>query len=194
MAYFSAAEAAELAMEVGEVGQAYYRLIAEATRYPRMRALLTDMAHEEATHSAAWAALCDDSTDVPVRSEEEWAEYRQYVRAAAHSVLPYGPDTVLAAARRASGERDVIGLAKELAESISKFVGTLYATVSLDGCRSVAEQILDDQASRLRNLEQMLWSSSPERRPAARIPTEQRVVVSASQRELSPLGQATTAD
>jgi hypothetical protein len=88
----------------------------------------------------------------------------------------------------------VVGLAKELAESISKFVGTLYSTVSLDGCRSVAEQILDDKASRLRNLEQMLSPSSLERWPAVRMPTGQRVVLSAGERESSPLVSVTTGD
>jgi rubrerythrin len=194
MAYFSAAEAAELAMEVGEVGQAYYRLLAQSTRYPRMRALLMDIAKEEAAHAAAWAALCDGRADVPVQSEEEWQEYRQYVREVAHNVLPYGPDDVLAAVQRAKGERDVIEIARELAESINGFVGTLYDTVSLDGCQSVAEQIMSDQASRLRDLEQMLWSTATERVRSAGSQAFQRVALSAEERELSPLVPVVSGD
>ncbi len=194
MAYFSAAEAAELAIEVGEVGQAYYRLIAERTRYPRMRALLMDMAQEEAAHGAAWAALCEGRADTPVRSEEEWQEHRQYVRAAAHSVLPYGPDQVITTVQRAQGERDVIGVAKELAESMSRFVTTLCGSVSLNGCRSAAEQIMSDKASRVRYLETMLWSSSSERERPARSQAGLRVALSAEERVLMPLAPVTTGD
>jgi hypothetical protein len=167
MAYLSAVEAAELAMEVEEVGRACYRLIAESTRYPRMRALLMDMAEEQAAHSAAWAALCDGRADAPVRSEEEWQEYQQYVRAAARSVLPYAPDQILAAAEWARDERDLIGIAKELTESVAEFLGTVCGCASLDGGASVAEQIMSDKASRLHDLSRMLWSTPPERRQAA---------------------------
>jgi rubrerythrin len=186
MAYLSAAEAAELAMEVGEVGQACYRLIAEGTRYPRMRALLMDMAQEEAAHCAAWAALCDGHANMPVRSEEEWQEYRSYVRAAARSVLPYAPDQVLVIAERARDERDVIGIAKELTESMTRFLGTLCGTVSLDGCQSITERIVSDQESRLQNLDKMLWSTSPGHGQAPRSQTGLRVALSAEERELSP--------
>jgi rubrerythrin len=188
MAYLGAVEAAELAIEAGEVGQACYRLMAERTRYPRMRALLMDMAQEEQAHCAAWAALFDGRTGAPVRSEEEWAEYRHYIRAAARGVLPYAPDQILATAEQAQSERDVIGIARELAERITRFAGTLCGTASLNGCRNVAEQIVMAKESRLRDLSELLWStpSDPKQR-AARSQSGVCVALSAKEAQLSPV-------
>jgi rubrerythrin len=178
-------------MEVGQVGQACYRLLADRTRYPRVRALLIDMAQEEAAHRAAWAALCDGHADTSVRSEEEWQEYQQYVRAAARSALPYAPDQVLATAERAAGERDVVGIAKELAGSMTRFVSTLCGTASLDGARSIAERIVSDKESRLHDLEKMLWSTAPEDGRARHSQVGLDVALSAEERVMSPLAPVT---
>jgi hypothetical protein len=116
------------------------------------------------------------------------------VRAAAHSVLPYGPDQLLATTEQAQAERDVIGIAKELAESMTKFVSTLCGTASLDGCWSVAERIISDKEARLRDLEKMLWSSPPKRGRDSHSQSGLRVALSAEERELSPLAPVTIGD
>jgi rubrerythrin len=195
MTYLHAAEAAELAIEVGEVGQACYRLMAERTRYPRIRALLLEMVQEEQAHCAVWEALCDSQVDARIQSEEEWQEYRQYVRAAARSILPYAPERILATAEQAHSEGDVIGIAKELAERIARFAATLCGTASLNGCKSMAERIVMDKESRLRDLSSMLWSTPPEqRRSAARSRAVLGVALSAQERELSPIAERVAGD
>lgn len=190
MAYLSSLEAAELAIGAGEVGQACYRLMAERTRYPRIRALLMEMAQEEQAHCTAWEALCDSQANARIRSEEEWQEYRRYVRAAARTVLPYAPERILSIAEQAHSERDVIGVAKELAERITRFASTLCDTASLDGSKSMAEQIVMDKESRLQDLSSMLWSTPPEHRQAAGL----RVALSVDERELSPITERVASD
>jgi rubrerythrin len=190
MAYLSSLEAAELAIEAGEVGQACYRLMAERTRYPRIRAMLMEMAQEEQAHCAAWEALCDSQANAWIRSEEEWQEYRRYVRAAARSVLPDAPERILATAEQAHSERDVIGITKKLAERITRFASTLCGTASLNGGKSMAEQIVRDKESRLRDLSSMLWSTPSEHRQVAGL----GVALSAEERELSPIAGRVASD
>ena len=187
MAYLHLVEAAELAIGVAKVGQAAYQLLARETHHPGLRALLEEMAQEEAAHCADWAALCDGCAHPPVRSEAEWQTYREYVCAGAGSVLAWPPSQLLTIAQQAQGERDMIGIAKALAERINRTVTTLCSAVSLDGTHGAAERILDDQASRLRDLERLLRSVPPEcERPRPRQRGLQ-VALSAEERGLAPV-------
>jgi hypothetical protein len=154
-----------------------------------------DMAQEEQAHCAAWEALCDGQADARVRSEKEWQEYRQYVRATARSILPYAPERILATAEQAQSERDVIGIAKALAERMANFVSTLCGAASLNGCRSTAEQIVMDKESRLRGLSETLWSTPSEHKQAAApSPAGLRIGLSAQERELLPIAGRVASD
>lgn len=111
MAVMTPAEILNIALSIEESGQSFYSAAAEGMEDEDVKALMEELADWEKQHYRTFKTLSDRVGDLPALSDEQWAEYDQYLDAALANTLFQGPDKALAVAQDLEDEEEALRMA-----------------------------------------------------------------------------------
>jgi rubrerythrin len=155
MAFLKANDIVELAMQVEQNGEAYYRAVAKKAKTSEVQALFADLADQEAIHYQVFSKLSRAVKENPIMTDEEWDEYMKYVEATVQSAFFEGPDKALAAAEEAADETAAIRKALAFEKETLLFFYDLRDTVPV-AHREFVEKVADEEKKHIRRLAKML--------------------------------------
>lgn len=155
MAFLQANDIIELAMQVEQSGEAFYRAVAQKVPSPAVRALFEDLAQQEVIHYQVFGKLAQDARDAPLMTDEEWAMYADYMNATVQSAFFQGPDKALALAETVADEKEAVRMAMGFEKETLLFFFDLRDKVS-EAKRSFVQKIVDEEKKHIRRLAEML--------------------------------------
>ena len=155
MALLQAADIVDLAMQLEQSGEAFYRAVAKESKSPQIRSLFEDLADQEVKHYAVFAKLAQTVRDNPLMTDEEWAQYVAYLNATVQSAFFEGPDKALAAAEELTDEKEAVRMAMGFEKETLLFFYDLRDTVSAAD-RTLVEKVVAEEKSHIRRLAGML--------------------------------------
>ena len=155
MALLQAADIVDLAMQLEQSGEAFYRAVAKESKSPQIRSLFEDLADQEVKHYAVFAKLAQTVRDNPLMTDEEWAQYVEYLNATVQSAFFEGPDKALAAAEELTDEKEAVRMAMGFEKETLLFFYDLRDTVSAAD-RTLVEKVVAEEKSHIRRLAGML--------------------------------------
>ena len=151
MPFLQAADVVELAMQLEKTGEAFYRAVAGKARSAPVRALFEDLAAQEVKHYQVFSELGRRVREKPLMTDDEWAQYVEYLKAMVAGAFFEGPQTALAAARGLKDEkaaaRAAIGFEKE---TLLFFYDLRDAVGEAD--REFVDRVLAEEKSHIRRL------------------------------------------
>ena len=151
MGIFSAAEAFEMAMQIEQNGEVFYKAVAARATDPSVKTLFQELAAQEQKHYLVFQKMAGTVSGAASPQAPERDEYQAYLQAALDNALFAGPDKALAMAEQARDRqtalRAAIGFEKD----------TLLFFYDLREMVSVAEQeaitgIIREEKMHLRRL------------------------------------------
>jgi rubrerythrin len=155
MALFQAADIVELAMQVEQNGEAFYRAVAGKAQSPETRDLFQYLAEQEAIHYQVFNKLSQAVQDNPFMTDEEWELYLEYLDGTVQSAFFEGPDKALALAETVADERQAMHMAIGFEKETLLFFYDLRDRIP-DRDRSFVAQIVDEEKRHIRRLVGML--------------------------------------
>jgi len=155
LALLQAADIVDLAMQLEQSGEAFYRAVAKESKSPQIRSLFEDLADQEVKHYAVFAKLAQTVRDNPLMTDEEWAQYVEYLNATVQSAFFEGPDKALAAAEELTDEKEAVRMAMGFEKETLLFFYDLRDTVSAAD-RTLVEKVVAEEKSHIRRLAGML--------------------------------------
>ncbi|MBN1582560.1 MAG: ferritin family protein [Anaerolineae bacterium] len=155
MAFLKANDIVELAMQLEQNGEAYYRAVAQKAKTPEVQALFEDLAEQEVMHYKIFFKLSQSVKESPMMTDEEWDEYMKYLEATVQSAFFEGTDKALAAAEEAADEKEAVRKALSFEKETLLFFYDLRDTVPA-GHREFVEKVADEEKKHIRRLAKML--------------------------------------
>ena len=155
MAYLSASDIVDLAMQLEQSGEAFYRAVAKKTQSSDIRALFEYLADEEVKHYRVFSKLGKLLQDNPLMTDEEWEQYVQYLNATVQSAFFEGPDKALAAAEEVTEEKEAVRMAMGFEKETLLFFYDLRATVPAAD-RPFIDKVIAQEKTHIRRLAEML--------------------------------------
>lgn len=153
---FDPREVVEIAIEMEDMGNEFYRVLSEKAKEERVGAVFSKLAEDELRHKEMFSRMLS-STETLIRQESYPDEWVRYVRALLASRTAVGRDYLKAMAEEMKDPKEAIdvGITMEkdtiiLYEILRKFVGTPGAEV-VDG-------ILTQEYTHLRDLYELKLS------------------------------------
>lgn len=154
MAVFTAAEAINMALQIEENGEAFYKGLARKFADPALKAVLEDLAVQEQRHYQAFLKLLGHVTE-PVRSLQEWEEYARYLEAAVDNALFAGPDKALALADSIADAKEALRMALGFEKDTLLFYYDLRDLMR-EADRAVVDEIIREEKAHVRRLAGLL--------------------------------------
>jgi rubrerythrin len=155
MAYLSASDIVDLAMQLEQSGEAFYRAVARKAESSEIRTLFEYLADEEVKHYRVFSKLGQTLQDNPLMTDEEWDQYVQYLSATVQSAFFEGPDKALAAAEEVTDEKDAVRMAMGFEKETLLFFYDLRDTVPAAD-RTFIDEVVAQEKTHIRRLAEML--------------------------------------
>jgi rubrerythrin len=155
MGFLVASDIVDLAMQLEQNGERYYRAVAKKTNSPRTRALFEDLADQEVKHYKVFGKLAQSVQDRPLMSDQEWDEYMRYLSTTVQSAFFEGPDKALAIADKMANEKEAIRMAMGFEKETLLFFYDLRDVVRGEH-REFVDKIVAEEKTHLRRLADML--------------------------------------
>lgn len=158
MALFQAADIVELAMQVEQSGEAFYRAVAAKAETPETRDLFEYLAGQEAIHYQIFQRLSQSVREAPFMTDEEWDLYMDYLRGTVQSAFFEGTDKALALAESVADSQAAIQMAIGFEKETLLFFYDLRDRIP-DADRPVIETVIDEEKRHIRRLVGKLHSN-----------------------------------
>ena len=155
MALFQAADIVELAMQVEQSGEAFYRAVAVKSHLKEARELFEYLADQEVIHYQVFSKLSQTVRDNPFMTDEEWELYLDYLNGTVQSAFFEGADKALALAETVTDEQQAIGMAIGFEKETLLFFYDLRDRIP-DKDRPFVAKIVDEEKRHIRRLVGML--------------------------------------
>ncbi|MCS7282384.1 MAG: ferritin family protein [Anaerolineae bacterium] len=154
MGVFVAAEAINMALQIEENGEAFYKGLAARFQDPPVKAVLEDLAVQEQRHYEAFLKLSRYVTE-PVYSLEEWEEYARYLEVAVDNAIFAGPDKALALADSIADVSTALRMALGFEKDTLLFYYDLRELMR-EADRAVVDEIIREEKAHVRRLAALL--------------------------------------
>ena len=161
MALLQAADIVELAMQLEQNGESFYRAVAAKSAPPKVKALFEHLAGEEVKHRAIFAGLGRAVRERPLLTDEEWERYLEYLNATVQSALFQGADKALAAAERAANEQEAARMAMAFEKETLLFFYDLRDRVPAAD-RAVIDKVVAEEKTHIARLAEILRPAGSE--------------------------------
>ncbi len=155
MAYLSASDIVELAMQLEQSGETFYRAVAKKAQSSDIRALFEYLADEEVKHYKVFSQLGQAIRNNPLMTDDEWQDYMQYLSTTVQSVFFEGPDKALAAAEEVSDEVEAVRMAMGFEKETLLFFYDLRDLVPAAD-QTFITKIVEQEKSHIRRLAERL--------------------------------------
>jgi len=155
MAIFTAAQALEMAMEIEQNGEIFYKKAAEQSDDPATQALFEDLAQQEMAHYETFQRLAGDVERAPGKPGEEYDQYEMYLNVALENALFTGPEKALALAKKAADRETALRAAMGFEKDTLLFFYDLRDMVSEKDQETIST-IIREEKRHLRRLSKLL--------------------------------------
>lgn len=155
MAIFTAAEALNMALNIEQNGETFYKAAARKAQDAQVKALLEELAVQERQHYRVFEKLSSHAGEPPAQSAAEWDQYDQYVQAALDNALFQGPDKSLAAAEGLKDEREALRMALGFEKDTLLFFYDLRDLLA-EGDQELVNRIIQEEKRHARRLASLL--------------------------------------
>lgn len=155
MVYLSATDIVDLAMQLEQSGEAFYRAVAEKTGASDLRTLFEYLADEEVKHYEVFSKLGQMLRDNPLMTDEEWEQYVRYLRATVQNVFFEGPEKALAAAEQVADGKAAVRVAIHFEKETLLFFYDLRDSIPAAD-RTFIDQVVAEEKTHIRRLAEML--------------------------------------
>jgi rubrerythrin len=155
VAFLSASDIVDLAMQLEQSGEIFYRTVAKKARSSDIRALFEHLADEEVKHYRVFSKLGQAVQDHPLMTDEEWQDYAQYLSTTVQSAFFEGPDKALAAAEAVSDEAEAVRMAMGFEKETLLFFYDLRDMVPAAD-QTFITKVVEQEKSHIRRLAEML--------------------------------------
>jgi rubrerythrin len=155
MAFLSASDIVDLAMQLEQSGEAFYRAVARKAQSSDIRTLFEYLADEEVKHYRVFSKLGQQLANNPLMTDEEWEQYMQYLGATVQSAFFEGPDKALAAAEEATDEKEAVRMAMAFEKETLLFFYDLKDVVPAAD-QTFIEKVIAQEKTHVRRLAEML--------------------------------------
>ena len=155
MNILQAGDIVELAMQIEQSGEAFYRAVAKKAETPEIGAFFVDLANEEVKHFMTFGKLAESVKDAPLLSDDEWEQYVKYVEATVQSAFFEGPEKALALAETVTGEKEAIRMAIAFEKETLVFFMDLHEIATGQSQEPIA-RIIAQERNHIRRLASML--------------------------------------
>jgi rubrerythrin len=161
MALFQAADIVELAMQVEQSGEAFYRAVAAKSEAQEVRPLFEYLAGQEVVHYQVFQRLSQTIREAPFMTDEEWDLYMDYLNGTVQSAFFEGTDKALALAETVTDASHAIQMAIGFEKETLLFFYDLRERIP-DRDRPVVEKIVEEEKRHIRRLVAKLNSNEDE--------------------------------
>ena len=161
MALFQAADIVELAMQVEQSGEAFYRAVAAKVASQEARELFEYLAGQEVIHYQVFQKLSQSVSESPFMTDEEWDLYLDYLNGTVQSAFFEGTDKALALAGTVTDSQTAIQMAIGFEKETLLFFYDLRERIP-DKDRPVVEKIIAEEKRHIRRLVDKLNSNEDE--------------------------------
>ncbi len=151
MAVFTAAEALEMAKEIEQNGEKFYRAAAEASSDADVKSLFEDLADQERGHYRVFQRMLENVEPSPPLPAAEMDEYAAYVQTALDHALFAGSDKALTMAEEATDKEAALRAAIGFEKDTMLFFYDLREMVS-EGQRETVSEVIREEKRHLRRL------------------------------------------
>ena len=151
MALFQAADIVELAMQVEQSGEAFYRAVAAKVEGQDARELFEYLAGQEVIHYKVFQKLSQSIREAPFMTDEEWELYMDYLNGTVQSAFFEGADKALALAETVTDAQMAINMAIGFEKETLLFFYDLRERIP-DKDRPVVEKIVEEEKRHIRRL------------------------------------------
>ena len=151
MALFQAADIVELAMQVEQSGEAFYRAVAAKVEGQEARDLFEYLAGQEVVHYQVFQRLSQSIHEAPFMTDEEWDLYMDYLNGTVQSAFFEGADKALALANTVTDTQQAINMAIGFEKETLLFFYDLRERIP-EKDRPVVEKIVDEEKRHIRRL------------------------------------------
>jgi len=151
MALFQAADIVELAMQVEQSGEAFYRAVAAKLEGQEARELFEYLAGQEVIHYQIFQRLSQSVHEAPFMTGEEWNLYMDYLNGTVQSAFFEGADKALALAETVTDARHAIHMAVGFEKETLLFFYDLRERIPTQD-RPLVEKIVDEEKRHIRRL------------------------------------------
>jgi rubrerythrin len=151
MALFQAADIVELAMQVEQSGEAFYRAVAAKIDTPEARELFEYLAGQEVIHYKVFQRLSQSIHEAPFMTDDEWELYMDYLSGTVQSAFFEGTDKALALAESVSNTQQAIQMAIGFEKETLLFFYDLRERIP-DADRAVVEKVIAEEKRHVQRL------------------------------------------
>jgi len=151
MALFQAADIIELAMQVEQSGEAFYRAVAAKSEAREARQLFEYLAGQEVIHYQVFQKLSQSIREAPFMTDEEWDLYMDYLNGTVQSAFFEGADKALALAETVPDAQTAIKMAIGFEKETLLFFYDLRERIP-EADRPVVAKIVDEEKRHIRRL------------------------------------------
>lgn len=155
MAFLSASDIVDLAKQLEQNGETFYRAVAKKAKSPETRSLFEDLADQEVKHYQVFSALAQTVGENPLMTDEEWGQYVEYLNATVQSAFFEGTAKALAAAEEVTDEKEAIRMAMGFEKETLLFFYDLRDRVPAAD-RTFIDKVVAEEKSHIRRLAEML--------------------------------------
>ena len=151
MALFQAADIVELAMQVEQSGEAFYRAVAAKVTTAEARELFEYLAGQEVIHYKIFQRLSQTVQEAPFMTDEEWDLYMDYLNGTVQSAFFEGTDKALALADTVTDANQAIQMAIGFEKETLLFFYDLRDRIPAKD-RPLIDKIVDEEKRHVRRL------------------------------------------
>ena len=151
MALFQAADIIELAMQVEQSGEAFYRAVADKVEGQKARELFEYLAGQEVIHYKLFQRLSQSIHEAPFMTDAEWELYMDYLNGTVQSAFFEGTDKALALAETVSDAQQAIQRAIGFEKETLLFFYDLRERIP-DTDRPVVEKVIAEEKRHVQRL------------------------------------------
>jgi rubrerythrin len=151
MALFQAADIVELAMQVEQSGEAFYRAVAHKVEGREARELFEYLAGQEVIHYQVFQKLSQTVHEAPFMTDQEWDLYMDYLNGTVQSAFFEGTDKALALAETVTDARQAIQMAIGFEKETLLFFYDLRDRIP-EKDRPLIDKIVDEEKRHVRRL------------------------------------------
>lgn len=155
MAVFAASQALEMAINIEQHGEAFYRAAAEKSDDSEVRELFEDLADRERSHRKVFEGMAAEVDEAPKASRSEVGDYASFLEVALDHAVFSGPDKALRMAEQAEDRVAVLRAGMGLEKDTMLFYYDLREMVSQKD-REVISNIIGQEKQHLRRLTELV--------------------------------------
>ena len=155
MAVFEASQALEMALQIEENGEAFYKAAADRSDDFELAALFEELAARERRHYEVFESMAGVAEPPPEPSGEEIGDYASFLQVALDHAVFEGPDKALRMAEEARDRDAALRAAMGFEKDTMLFYYDLREMVD-DADRATITDIIDEEKQHLRRLATMV--------------------------------------